>query len=200
MRVSACAPSGRFFCAGFLVALAAALSACSGSSHSPVTPPVGTTAGVTLTTSTGLASLQQGTTLVLTATVTNDPNGKGVTWTLPGDPALVGALSNITTTTATYTAPTGVTGTASPIVTATSIADATQYASATLDVLGIPIIEATTLFPGNVSSLYAAGVTVSGGLAPFTWTLSTRRAPARHHSWHLYHRVQFGQRHPDDDR
>lgn len=177
MRVSACAPSGRFVCAGFLVALAVALSACSGSSHSAVTPPLGTTVGVTLATSTGLASLQQGTTLVLTATVTTDPKNLGVTWALPGDPALVGALSNITTTTATYTAPTGVTGTATPIVTATSIADTTRYASATLDVLGKPIIEATTLFPGNVSSLYAAGVTVSGGLAPFTWTLSSGALP-----------------------
>ncbi len=177
MRVSACAPPGRFACAWLLAATAAMLSACAGGSRSPVTGPVGTTAGVTLSSSTNSAQLQQGATLVLTATVTKDTNNAGVTWTLPGDPALVGVLSNITTTTVTYTAPTGITGTTTPIVTATSIADTTQYASATLVVLGTPIIDATVLFPGNVGSLYSAGVTVSGGLAPFTWAVTSSSGP-----------------------
>src|SRR5258706_281842 len=38
--------------------------------------------------------------------------------------------------------------------------------------MGTPVIDPTPLFPGNVSSPYAAGVTASGGLAPFTWALS----------------------------
>ncbi|HEX9474070.1 MAG TPA: Ig domain-containing protein [Steroidobacteraceae bacterium] len=177
MRVSACAPPGRLVCAWFLTATAAMLSACAGGSRSPVTGPVGTTAGVTLSSSTNSAQLQQGTTLVLTATVTKDTNNAGVTWTLPGDPAVVGVLSNITTATVTYTAPTGITGTTTPIVTATSIADTTQYASATLVVLGTPIIDPPVLFPGNVSSLYSAGVTVSGGLAPFTWSVTSSSGP-----------------------
>ncbi len=157
MRVSACAPVGRIVRAvslAALAALAAALSACANS-----------------------AQVQQGGTLVLTATVTNDTNSAGVTWALPGDPAVVGVLSNITTTTVTYTAPTGITGTTTPVVTATSIADTTQYASATLVVLGTPVIDPTPLFPGNVSSPYAAGVTASGGLAPFVWTLSSGTLP-----------------------
>jgi len=176
LRVSACAPVGRIVRAVFLAALAAlaaTLAACGGGgSRSAVTGPVGTTAGVTLSSSTNSAQVQQGGTLVLTATVTNDTNTQGVTWTLPGDPAVVGVLSNITTTTVTYTAPTGITGTTTPIITATSIADTTQYASATLVVMGTPVIDPTPLFPGNVSSPYAAGVTASGGLAPFTWALS----------------------------
>jgi hypothetical protein len=165
-------------CAWFLVALAATLSACGGgSSGSGVTGPVGTTSGVSLSSSTNSAQIQQGASMVLTATVTNDTNTAGVTWALPGDPAVVGVLSNITTTTVTYTAPTGITGTTTPIVTATSIADTTLYASATLLVLGTPVIDPTILFPGNVNSLYAAGVSVSGGLAPFTWALSATSGP-----------------------
>jgi hypothetical protein len=164
-------------CAWLLVAWAAALSACAGGSRSAVTGPVGTTAGVTLSSSTNSAQLQQGASLVLTATVTKDTNNAGVTWALPGDPALVGVLSNITTTKVTYTAPTGITGATTPIVTATSIADTTQYASATLLVLGTPIIDATVLFPGSVSSPYSAGVTVSGGLAPFTWAVTSGSGP-----------------------
>ena len=178
MRVSAWAPLGRIVRACALAALTAALSACGGSgSHTTPTGPVGTTAGVTLSSSTNSAQLQQGGTLVLTATVTNDTNSAGVTWALPGSPAQVGALSNITTTTVTYTAPTGISGTTTPIVTATSIADTTKYASATLVVLGTPVIDPTPLFPGNVSSAYAAGVTASGGLAPFTWALSATSGP-----------------------
>jgi hypothetical protein len=178
LRVSACAPIGRLLRACALAALAVALSACGGSrSGATVTPPVGTTSGVTLSSSTNTSQVQQGGTLMLTATVTTDPNNKGVTWSLPGDPTVVGVLSAITSTTVTYTAPTGITGTTTPIITATSIADTTQYASATLVVMGTPVIDPTPLFPGNVSSAYAAGVTASGGLAPFTWVLSTTSGP-----------------------
>src|SRR5882672_11266258 len=76
LRVSACAPVGRIVRAVSLAALAAfaaALSACGGGgSRAAVTGPVGTTAGVTLSSSTNSAQVQQGGTLVLTATVTND--------------------------------------------------------------------------------------------------------------------------------
>ena len=178
MRVPVCAPFGRIVRACSLAALAAALCACGGGrSGTGVTGPVGTTAGVTLSSSTNSAQVQQGGTLVLTATVTNDTNSAGVTWSLPGDPAQVGVLSIITTKTVTFTAPTGITGTTTPIVTATSIADTTKYASATLVVLGTPVIDPTPLFPGNVSSPYAAGVTASGGLAPFTWALTSTSGP-----------------------
>src|SRR5437879_12400226 len=43
-----------------------------------------------------------------TATVTNDPSNSGVTWSITGcsaGPAACGSLSNVTSTTATYTAP-----------------------------------------------------------------------------------------------
>jgi large repetitive protein len=162
------------WCAALLAAGAALLAACSGSSRSAITPPVGTTTGVVLSSSTGTTQLQQGASLVLTATVTNDVNNAGVTWVLSG----AGALTGQTTTTATYTAPaTGITGTTNPVITATSNADSTKNATATLIVLGTPVIDPPALFPANVGSPYGANVTVAGGLAPFTWALASGTLP-----------------------
>ena len=136
--------------------------------------PVGSTTGVALSTATGSTQVQAGATLVITASVTNDTNKAGVTWVLNGE----GALSNQTTASATYTAPTGFAGTITPTVTATSIADPTKSGSAPLIVSGLPVIAATTLFPGNLNSPYGAAIIVSAGLAPFTWSLSSGALPA----------------------
>ena len=169
------APSRRLLSSWYLVGLVLVLSACGGGSSRTVpTTPIGSTTGVALSTSTGTAQIQQGANFVITATVTNDVNNAGVTWALSGG----GALSNITTKSVTYTAPTGITGTTTPIVTATSVADTTKLAAATLVVNGLPVIGAITLFPGNVNSAYGAAVVVSGGLSPFTWSLSSGTLPA----------------------
>jgi Putative Ig domain len=165
---------GRGTWLGLLAATSTLLWACSGSSASPVTGQVGTTTGtVSLSSSNGTSILQQGTALIFSATVTPDPTSAGVTWTLSG----VGTLSNITKTSVTYTAPTGITGSVSPILTATSVVDKTQTNTALLVVLGTPVIDPTELFPANVASLYTAQITVSGGLAPFTWALTGGTLP-----------------------
>ncbi len=165
MTVLRRAPLGRGTWLGLLAASSILLEACSGSSASTVTGPVGTSVGVSLNSSTGSTLVQQGATVIISATVSADPTNAGVTWNLAG----VGTLSNITKTEVTYTAPTGVTGSVSPILTATAIADITKTATALLVVLGTPVIDPTELFPANVGSLYTAQVSVSGGLAPFTW-------------------------------
>ena len=161
-----------------IVAAALLLAACSGNSRSTVTAPIGTTAGVALSSSTGTTRIQQSSaatpsTMVITASVTVDPNKQGVTWVLNG----LGAISNVNSTTVTYTAPTGVTGTTTPVITATSIYDTTQNSAVTLVVLGDPVIDpSTVLFPGNVNTVYGAAVVVSGGLAPYTWALDASSA------------------------
>ena len=71
----------------------------------------------------------------------------------------------------------GISGTTSPIITATSIGNNTQTASALLVVLGTPLMNATSLFPGSVNTPYTAQLSVSGGLAPFTWTVSAGALP-----------------------
>jgi hypothetical protein len=168
------APVGRLACACLGATFALLLAACGGSSRAVGTTPVGTPTGITITTPTGSTQVQQGKSLVLTATVATDPSSQGVTWTLTG----IGALSNLTTTTATYTAPaTGVAGVSTPVITATSIHDTTQISTATIVVMGTPVLSAPVLFPANVGSIYGAGLSVSGGLGPFTWALGTGTLP-----------------------
>ena len=165
-----------------IVAASTVLSGCSSSSRSALQPTVGgTSTGVALTTSTGTTQVQVGAALVVNASVTNDLNAAGVKWTLVGD----GTLSNATLTSVTYTAPSTLAGSTTPIsgtdtavITATSIAKpTTAAASATLVVLGTPLIEDITLFPGNVGTAYGAAISVSGGLAPFTWSLASGTLP-----------------------
>ena len=168
------APAGRLVCACLGATLALILAACSGSARAVGTTPVGTATGIVLTSSTGTTQVQQGKTLVITATVATDPTSQGVTWTLSG----LGALSSVTTTSATYTAPaSGVVGVSTPVITATAVHDTTQTSTATIVVLGTPVLNAPILFPGNVGSLYGAQISVAGGLAPFTWAQGTGTLP-----------------------
>ena len=78
------------------------------------------------------------TTQPFTATVSNDPTTAGVTWTLTQSGTscspTCGALSNRTTTGATYTAPATVPSPATVTVTATSVTDTSKTASATITV------------------------------------------------------------------
>ena len=168
------APVGRLGLAGLAAMLFVLMAACSGSSRAVGTPAVGTSAGVVLTSSTSTTQVQQGKSLTLTATVGVDPTSQGVTWMLSG----VGMLSSITKTTVIYTAPTsGVVGTTTPTITATAIHDSTETSTATMVVLGTPVVVAPILFPANVNSPYGAGLVVSGGLGPFVWAPGTGMLP-----------------------
>ncbi len=129
--------------------------------------------GVTVQSASGSTVVQQGGTLLLTAEVTSDPTNAGVTWTLNGE----GQLSAVTKTSATYTAPTGVVGSTSPILVATSIADSSKTFTALLLVQGTPVIDPTNLFPGNVNSPYNSQISVSGGLGPYVWELTAGTVP-----------------------
>jgi hypothetical protein len=102
-----------------LVAGLAFLGAC-GSSGTPAGIPL------TITLSASATSLNPGQASTITATVVNDPSNKGVTWSFA--PSGFGALSNQTTTTATYTAPTSVPTATTVTITATSNASSTVTA------------------------------------------------------------------------
>lgn len=150
------------------ITLALGLPGCS-SSSSPTT----TTAAVTLSPS-GVQSVDQGQTLNITATVANDVNGQGVTWTLAG----VGALSNNTTTSVTYTAPASVANNTIVSVTATSTADTSATASLSITIVSGLTITTTSLVDGNENTFYFATVGATGGVEPLTWTVSVGALPA----------------------
>jgi phospholipase C len=127
---------------------------------------------VTVTASAGTVDGSDSTTL--TATVTNDLNSAGVSWTVSGG----GALSNTSTSGTTYTAPAPSSSALTVTVTATSIADTSQTASATIIVPARPAITATALGSGAVGTAYSQLLEASGGILPYTWQLTSGTLPA----------------------
>jgi len=113
----------------------------------------------------------------LSATVTNDQNSAGVTWTVSGG----GTLSNTTTTGATYTAPTATNSAINATVTATSVADNTKSASATISVPAAPAIT-TTALTANVGVLFSSTLSATGGISPYKWSVTKGSLPT---SWSL---------------
>lgn len=111
--------------------------------------------------------------VTLTAVVTNDKNSAGVTWSVSGG----GALSNTSTTGATYTAPAPASSALSVTVTATSIATPAQSGTITITVPAAPSITTTTLAPGTVGTAYSVPLAGSGGIAPYTWALTSGTLP-----------------------
>lgn len=158
------------FCLGATLALAA----CSSNANRGITAQVGVDTGVALTTAGSVTSLLTSQTLALGATVENASSTAGVTWSVTG----VGTLTDLTATTATFVAPATVSGSATALITATSVNNPTQLASVALIVLGTPVIPYTTIFPGNVNVAYQAPITAAGGDAPFTWVVLSGALPA----------------------
>ena len=113
-------------------------------------------------------------TATLTATVANDGNPGGVTWSVSGG----GALSNQTTTTATYTAPAPPDSALTVTVTATSVADKNKTGTATITVPKKPAITTTaTELASIVGTAYSVQLAGNGGITPYTWTLSSGALP-----------------------
>lgn len=152
---------------------AAILTACNTNTNREVTPTVGVDTGVALETAGDLTSLYEGATLALAATVVNPSNDAGVSWTMTG----AGSLTLVTNASATYVAPTSVTGATDALITATSIANPAETASVTIVTEGSPINNTATPFPGNVDSAYVGVVSIAGGESPITWTLASGTLP-----------------------
>jgi hypothetical protein len=154
--------------------LGLALAACGSKSGTATNSSVGVGVGVSLVSPTGTTLVQQGGTLEIDATVVNDTGNKGVTWTITGD----GTIASSDTTKAVVQTPTGVTGSTFATLTATSITDPTQSSSVTITVNGVPSIPQPVVFPANESIAYATYVSVAGGLAPYTWKVTSGTLPA----------------------
>jgi hypothetical protein len=108
-------------------------------------------------------------------TVSNDSSGKGVTWSLSGQ----GALSKQSGFSVQYDGPAGLASTITAMVTATSVADTTKSAVATITVTPPPLaISTTALLDGVVGTPYSQTIQASGGVAPFTWVVSAGTLPS----------------------
>lgn len=109
--------------------------------------------------------------VTLTATVTNDKNSAGVSWTITSGG---GTLSNQTTTSATYTAPTATSSPQTVTITATSVAKNTQVGTVTITVPALPAVTSTSAsLTGTVGSTFSVKLAASGGIPPFTWALGS---------------------------
>ena len=169
--------------AGLLAAAGLTLTGC-GSGGSMAPPPP-----IVVTILPASANLQAGTgTQNFTATLTNDSQSKGVTWSLAGagcSGSTCGTLSQVTATSVTYSAPAIAPSPNTVTLTATSVADKTSSATATATITAAAAPTATlsasptTIASGASSTLTwsstnATSCTASGGWAGTEATSGTK--------------------------
>ena len=147
------------FAFSYVFALAVAVAGC-GSSAPPIS--------VRLSPSSS-QSVDQTQTVGISAVITNDRRSQGVSWALSGSGSLTGA----TATTITYNSPTdNLTGSQQVTVTATSVADKTKTASLKITINPFPQFAAPQTLPsGSVGAPYSQTIALSGGTAPFQWSI-----------------------------
>lgn len=148
-----------------LVAMVIALGGCGSSSRPPIS--------VSLSPSSSLA-IDQSQSVTITATVANDASRQDVTWSLNGPGSLKqnGSLTpNVSSVT--YVSPGGnSTAAEQATVTAASVADPKKSASVTITVNPYPQIpDAQTLPSGTVGESYSRQISLTGGTAPFQWSV-----------------------------
>ena len=154
------------------IAMTVALVGCSNSVSSSLhTSP---SISVSLTPSSPQA-IDQGMTVTIRSTVTNDTSSKGVVWSLSG----AGSLSGSIGPSVTYTPTTTTLSSAQQVtVTAESIADPTKKAAVQITVN--PYLSTSsfqTLSNGTVGARYSETLDLTGGTAPFQWSIYNGQIP-----------------------
>lgn len=135
-------------------------------------------------------NVEQGQSLALTATLGNDVNGAGVTWTLTGTScagATCGTLTNQTKTSVTYVAPTGATVALTVTLTATSVTDTVATSTVTINVplapqfgttCPVPAGTAPQVLPNGSNGVpYVQVIDACGGIAPLTFQVTQGALP-----------------------
>jgi hypothetical protein len=90
-----------------------------------------------------------------TASLTNDVQNRGVTWTLSGagcSGSTCGTLTNVTSTSVTYNGPSAIPSPATVTLTATSVADNTKFNTATITVIQGPLAVFVSPKRGSVTT------------------------------------------------
>ncbi|HUZ46830.1 MAG TPA: Ig domain-containing protein [Terriglobia bacterium] len=125
--------------------------------------------------------IDQGQSISFTASVANDSNNQGVTWSLSGNGcsgSACGALTNTTTTAARYNAPASVSSAFTVSVKATSVKDPGVYASTAVLVSPIPVVATTSLREGTPGAAYSDTLQASGGSGSLSWSIVAGSLPA----------------------
>ncbi len=136
---------------------------------------------ITLEVTPSTASLDEGQPLLFIATLGNDTQMKGVTWTLTGSGCAgngCGVLSNITTTSVTYTAPTGLTTGISVSLEAMVNAHKSTTQTVTISIVLPATFPTTFTWPNGANGVqYSATITTTGGVQPVQYTLASGSLP-----------------------
>ena len=182
------------FCPVSILALCCLLSLGCGSSNSNGGGSQGGSLAVNFTSPSTAPAIDQGQSVTIKVTVSNDAAGKGVTWSLrSGAGKGVGTLSNETSNGATfgvtYAAPAAVTHQVSVTIVAQSISDPTVSASLGIVISPPPVITGANPIqptvcptPGSivpvggstagVGTQYFATFSATGGTAPYSWSFA----------------------------
>jgi Putative Ig domain len=174
----------RMYVAAFFVVcfIAAVLAGCGGS---------GETIVIELQPS-GAQTVDVGGVINYTAIVGGDTRNGGVTWKLTGTncggtPATgCGTLTNSTSTSVTYTAPTGISASITATLTATAVdrASITQTSTITVELaptFSAPCISTAATCPlegGANGVAYSQTITITGGTPPYTYSIISGSLPA----------------------
>lgn len=121
--------------------------------------------------------IDQGQQATVTAIVYGDTANKGVTWNARCSASSCGTITGQVTSAAIYTAPSPTTADLTIEITATSVADSSKSATSTLTVVAPPTITTTTLPGATGGQAYNSSLQETGGIAPFTWTVTSGALP-----------------------
>ena len=119
-------------------------------------------------------TVDAGQSIPFTASVLNDPNNAGVSWSLTG----AGTLTGQTATSVVYTAPSSVTAGETVTISAVPVKNSLFVASTAINLESAPVITTTSLPGGVLTTAYSSQLSVSGGIAPYIWSLASGSLPA----------------------
>ena len=133
-------------------------------------------------------SVQQGSTVSISATVVNDTSNKGVIWSLSGSGcsgAACGSLTNQSATSTNYKSPTSIPADLRVTITATSVAQASKFASIVVTVPATVVtiqnkvteLAAGTLGPSLFNAQFRATIQNDPTNTGVTWTLTANGKP-----------------------
>jgi hypothetical protein len=128
------------------------------------------------------STMDQGQSLLFVATLGNDTKNLGVTWQpLTGSGCAgtsCGTLTNVTTTSVTYTAPSGLTTGISVSLEAIAKANSGVTSTSTISIV-LPVTFTTTSLPnGSNGVAYNQTIITTGGVAPITYAVGSGSIPA----------------------